>query len=110
MPQLFSRLLLCLAVLTAASLIGCDTSADRELRRAERAIDEALDVGADQYASEDYNRAEELLTEADELAKENRIQEAREVAIRAKLRAEDAKKKADEYQLILAEEEERLLR
>lgn len=94
--------------LIAFVLVGCDTTADRELNRAERALDEALDVNADAYASDDYVAAEELLIEAAELARDNRIQEAREAAIKCKLRAEDAKKKALERHRIMEEEADRL--
>lgn len=108
MPHRINLLIIILAVSTAVSLSGCDTSADRELRRAETALDEALDVGADRYATDDYQAAETYLVEAADLARENRIQEARSLAIKSKLRAEDATRKAKEYQQILQEEEERL--
>ena len=110
MPHRIKFLILVLAVLTAVSLVGCDVSAERELRRAEKALDAALDVGADRYATEDYQAAEENLVEAAELARENRIQAARSLAIKSKLRAEDATRKAKEYQMILQDEEDRLYR
>ena len=109
MPQIIKTFLFCLAVITAASLVGCDTSADRELRRAERALDAASAVSADRYATEDYQAAEQLLIEADDMSKDNRIQEARALAIKAKLRAEDAERKAKEHLLILEQEEDRLM-
>ncbi len=108
MPHPIKSLILLLTVLTAVSLAGCDTTADRELRRAEAALDAALNVGADRYATEDYQAAEEYFVEAAELAKENRIQEARNLAIKSKLRAEDSERKAKEYQQILQDEEDRL--
>ncbi len=99
-----------LVVILTAILAGCDTSAERELRRAEQSLDMAQQYGAEQYATEDYMAAQELLVEADQLARENRIQEARSLAVKAKLRADDALRKAKEYQKILEEEEDRLYR
>lgn len=96
-----------LTAIVAVSLVGCDTTADRELRRAEKALDEALEINADAYATDDYRRAEELLEEAAALANDGRIQEAREAAIKCKLRAEDAKRKAEErHQILDAEMDE----
>jgi len=96
MPRTCFTLLLCLAFFTGASLTGCVTNADREINRAKRALDAALDISADALASEDYNDAEELLDEAIKLSEENRIGEAKTTAIQAKLRAEDATRKAKE--------------
>lgn len=101
-------LLLALTALLATALAGCETTADPELRRAEKAINEALASGADASATEDYTAAEELLMKAQELARNNRILEARSTAIEAKLRANDAKIKADERLKILEAEAEQL--
>lgn len=90
------------------SLTGCDVTAERELKRAEKAIEEARDINAEEHATEDYLAAEELLVEAVELAKDNRVQEARHTAIKAKLRAEDAANKAQERMKILDEEMDEL--
>lgn len=97
-------------ILFASSLIlaGCDTSAERELKRAEKALDEALAFNADAYATDDYNAAEALMNEAAELSADNRIQEARQAAIKAKLKAEDAKRKAEERHKILSDEMDQL--
>ncbi|MFH0765288.1 MAG: hypothetical protein V2A61_02595 [Calditrichota bacterium] len=108
MPRLVSILLLSAALIIAVSLSGCDTTADRELRRAERALNEALEVNADSYATDDYTAAEELFQEAMELSRNNRIQEARAAAIKVKLRAEDAQRKAEERHRILQDEMDRL--
>ncbi|MFC2150155.1 hypothetical protein ACFLQV_01500 [Calditrichota bacterium] len=107
--MLRKALLLTVTLLTGTLLImGCDTTANRELQRAEKALDEALDLSADAYASDDYMAAEELLMEAEELANDNRIQEARQAAIKAKLRAEESMKKAQEYHRIMEDEADRL--
>ncbi len=97
-----------LLIVASVTLFGCDTTADRELRRAERALELADEVDAEASASDDYIKAEELFNEAVQLAEENRIQEARMAAIKAKLRAEDAKKKAEEHNRILDAEAEKL--
>ena len=94
--------------LFAAVLIGCDTTAERELKRAEKAINEAQQANAEEYATEDYLAAELNLNEAVELAHNNRIQESRQAAIKAKLRAEDALRKAKERQNILDAEMDEL--
>ncbi len=99
---------LVITLLFFLSLTGCDTTADRELLRAEKALDVALDYNADAYASDDYVAAEELLVEAAELANDNRIQEARMAAIKCKLRAEDATRKAKERHAIMQNEMDRL--
>ena len=104
----FAFLFIILAALASSALIGCDTTAERELNRAEVALDKALDVNADAYASDDYMAAEELLIEASDLAKDSRIQEARAAAIKSKLRAEDAERKALERHKIMEAEMERL--
>ncbi len=102
--------LLLFALLFAGSFLlwGCDTTANREIARAEKALDEALEVNADAYATEDYNAATELFQDATALAADKRIQEARTAAIKAKIRAEDAKKKAEERHKILEGEMERI--
>ncbi len=92
--------LVCLLLGGVFFLSGCRTTADREITRAERAIDEALDYNADAYATDDYNAAEELLREAVDLQDDGRIEEARHSAIKSKLRAEEALKKAKEVHRI----------
>jgi len=108
MPRLVNILLLSAALIFAIVLCSCDTTADRELGRAERALNDALEVNSDSYAPEDYTAAEELFQEAMDLSRDNRIQEARATAIKAKLRAEDAKRKADERHRILQDEMDRI--
>ncbi len=101
-------LLLGMAVITVLIFSGCETSADIELKRAEKAINEAQAVGADATASEDFSSAEQLLSEAQELARSNKILEARQTAIEAKVRADDAKTKALEQAKILDDEAQKL--
>jgi hypothetical protein len=103
-----AKLLTFAVILLAGLIVGCDTNAERELRRAEKALDDAMAVNADAYATEDYNEAEAAFDEAQQLAKDNRIQEARTAAIKAKLSAEDARRKAEERKAILESEMDRL--
>ncbi|MBM3328750.1 MAG: DUF4398 domain-containing protein [Calditrichaeota bacterium] len=101
---------LLLGIITALLLlaVGCDTTADRELQRAEEALNAALRAGADASASEDYNKAEQLLVLAQEKAQLKEISEARRLAIESKILAEDALKKAEERERILEAESERI--
>ncbi|MBM3326804.1 MAG: DUF4398 domain-containing protein [Calditrichaeota bacterium] len=101
-------LLLGVAALLAFTLSGCDTSADRELKRAEEALNKALRIGADANATEDYVKAEGLLVEAQERAQKNEIAEARRLAIESKIIAEDAYRKAEERQKIIEHEMEKI--
>lgn len=108
MPRILLVLLMGFALSSVTFLSGCDISAERELKRAERALEEAMQVSADAHATEDYNKAEEFFQEAVELNNDNRIQEARSAAIKSKLAAEDAKLKAEERMRILDSEMEKL--
>ncbi len=108
MSRVSNFILVGLALIFTLNLIGCDMTAERELKRAERAINEAQQYDAEEHATDDYRAAEELLNEAAELAKDGRIQEARQTAINAKLRAEDAMRKAKERARILEQEMEEI--
>lgn len=101
-------ILLGAAFVAAFAFTGCETSADPELKRAEKSLNEALSIGADASASEDYQKAEQLLIQAQELAKDGKILEARQTAVEAKVIADDAKTKAQEQAKILEEEAGRL--
>ncbi len=104
-----SILLLTVLIVTVSVFsTGCDTSADRELHRAEEAIIAAEEFNAEEHATDDFLKAEELLIEAAELAREGKIQKAREAAIESKLSAEDATLKAKERMRILDYEMEKL--
>jgi len=104
-----SRIILAgVTLLLGIFLLGCETTADPELKRAEKSLNEALALGADASASDDYSAAEQLLVQAQELARENKILEARSTAIEAKIRADEAKKKAEEMARILEDESSRL--
>ena len=108
MLRISSVMMLLVAALFCAFMVSCDTTAERELHRAEKAINEAQQYNAEEHATADYLEAEELLVEASELAQDNRIQEARQAAIKSKLKAEDALKKAKERQRILDAEMDEL--
>jgi len=108
MIQKTTTLLLGAALAAAFALSGCETTAEPELKRAEKALNEALAVGADASASDDYQKAEALLVHAQELARDNKILEARQTAVEAKVIADDAKTKALEHERILEAEAARL--
>ncbi len=108
MKLTLKAMLFALLIPLATGLAGCETTADIELKRAEKALNDALAVGADASASDDYSKAEELLIKAQELARDNKILEARQMAVEAKVIADDAKRKAEERQRILDDEADRL--
>ena len=97
-----------LFVVVSSISVGCDTTADRELRRAEEALDSATDYDAEEHATDDFKAADEYFQEAMELNDDGRIQEARTAAIKAKLRAEDAERKAKERISVLNQEHDKL--
>jgi len=77
-------------VLTAIVMSGCDISARWDLRRAERALKEADNAHAEQWAEREYRKAQKYLVEAMDLARERKINEARDAALEAKDWAEEA--------------------
>ena len=79
-----------LLLLLSVTSIGCDVSAERELRRAQAALEAADEIDAEAYAAEDFMEAEEYFEEAMAADEDDQVQEARRLAIKAKLRAEDA--------------------
>ena len=104
MTRKTKALLLGVTISIAMVMAGCETNADIELKRAEKSLNEALAAGADASASDDYQKAEQLLTQAQELAKANKILESRQTAVEAKICADDALRKAQEQQKILDDE------
>jgi len=108
LKQISALILAGFIAILSLSLVGCDTSAERELRRAEEALLNAEEYDAEEHATDDFTKAEELLNEAADLARDNRVQEAREAAIKSKLAAEDALRKAKERAKILEAEMENL--
>lgn len=99
---------LSLIILLSVATIGCDVSAERELRRAQASLDIADEMDAEAYAAEDYMAAEELFEEAMAASEDDQVQEARRLAIKAKLRAEDAIDKTKDRLRSLEAEQERL--
>ena len=97
-----------IAALFALFIIGCDTTADRELHRAQDAMDAAEEIGAEEYATDDFRRAYDYFQEAMDASDRGEIQEARRLAIKAKLGFEDATTKTEERMRTLQSEHERL--
>ncbi len=105
----FSNALCIILIIIVSSVsVGCDTTAERELRRAEAALDDAVEVDAEEHATDDFKAADELFQEAMEHNEDGRIQEARTAAIKSKLRAEDAMRKAEERLRVLNQEHDQL--
>jgi len=101
-------LILLLPLLFAALLaVGCDSTADRELKKAQEALDAAQAMGADAQAFDDFRRAEELFEQAMEANENGKVQDARKYAINAKIKAEDAMSKTkDRLNSLEAEREQ----
>jgi len=109
MKQLRSLILIILPIfLLAFTFSGCDSSADRELKRAQEALDQAQEMGADSHAFDDFRKAEEFFEQAMEANDDGKIQDARSFAIKAKLKAEDAMSKTKDRMSSLDEEKSRL--
>lgn len=102
-------LILILPVLFAALLfVGCDATADREMKKAQEALDAAQEMGADAHAFEDFRKAEENFERAMEANEEGKIQDARNFAIKAKIQAEDAMSKTKDRMTSLDAERQNL--
>ncbi len=105
------RTALLIIILTAFSAVlftGCDVSADRELNRAQAALDMAEEVSAEEHAPDDFLAAEEFFVEAMQANEDHEVQEARRLAIKAKLKAEDAIDKTKDRLRSLNAENERM--
>jgi len=107
MSYIIKTLLLCLGVLIAIAFIGCASSAEEELEKAEQMLDEALAFGGADIASNDYQKAQELFSEAMDLLQNERRREARSKAKKSILCAEDAINRAKKHKKALEDEEER---
>lgn len=109
MKQLRLPVLIVLPVfLLTFAFAGCDATADRELKRAQEALDQAQDMGADAHAFDDFRKAEEFFEQAMEANDNNKVQDARALAIKAKLKADDAMSKTKDRVSALKEEQSRL--
>lgn len=108
MSRIYTVLFSILFLTVSSLLTSCDTSADRELHRAEEALNAADAIDAEAHAPEDYMKAEELFEEAMSANEKGLVQETRRLAIQAKLRAEDAADKTKDRQRALEAEQDRL--
>ncbi len=72
--------------------IGCDFSARSDLRKAEKAMNEADMVKAEHYAEKEYRRAQKAFDLAMMYERDNQINQARDHALEAKEWAEEAVK------------------
>lgn len=76
--------------LAGLTISGCDYSAKGDLRAAENALKEADKVHAAQWAEREYRKAEAALGEAMSHARNNEVNEARDKAAEAKSWASEA--------------------
>jgi len=99
------RLMLVLLVVVLATA-GCDFSARRDLKRAEKALRQADELNAEFWAEPEYRKAQKAFDDAMDLARERKINEARdkatvavdwarEAAMWAKIRAEEMQKEKE---------------
>ena len=72
------------------TLTGCDFSARWDLKRAEKALNEADRVNAEHWAEKEYRKAQKALVEAMDLARVRSINAARDKALEARDWAEEA--------------------
>lgn len=66
--------------LTSLLILGCDVSARRDLRNAEKLLKKADELHAERWAEKEYHLAQKFFTEAMDLARERKINEARDAA------------------------------
>jgi len=88
--------------------MGCDYSAKRDLRRAEKALKQADAWHAEHFAEREYRKAQALFVEAMDLAKVRYINEARDKAAEAKSWAEEAAALSETRFKELQEEKDRV--
>jgi hypothetical protein len=87
------RLLIALLLLVAA---GCSEPPQKEIDRAQSAIDAARAAGADQYATEEYTAAVGTLQKARASVEQRDYRQALSYAMDARQRALDASRQAEE--------------
>jgi len=108
MRHLHFRLILPACLIFAALFAGCDYSARRDLRRAEKALKQADAWHAEQWAEKEYRKAQALFVEAMDLSKVRFVNEARDKAAEARSWAEEAAALAEMRFKEMQEEKERL--
>ena len=86
------RLLLSLAVLAAVAGAACGDPPDKEMQQAQGAIDAARAAGADQYARDEFAAAEDALKRSHEAVDQRDYRQARNTALDARERAQEAAK------------------
>ncbi|MDP8239047.1 MAG: hypothetical protein P9X24_08145 [Candidatus Hatepunaea meridiana] len=77
-------------IFTAVTLTGCDWSCRWDLKRAEKALKAADLANAEFWASPEYQKAQKYHVIAMDLARERRINEARDAAKEAREWAQEA--------------------
>lgn len=79
-----------LLFLSAVLLISCDVSARWDLKRAERALNDADKANAEFWCEREYRKAQKYFDRAMDLARARKINEARDMALEAMEWAEEA--------------------
>ncbi len=88
--QLIVILMPIILICFGLSLIGCDFSARWDLKRAEKALKEADRENAEFWAEREYRKAQKYLIEAMDYARDAKINEARDAASESRSWAEEA--------------------
>jgi len=99
---------LVLLLISGSLLTSCDFSARWDLRRAEKMLHEADKWNAQRWAETEYVKAQKLFEQAMDNAREQRINEARDLADQAHIWAETARDLAKARYLEMEEEKARL--
>jgi len=102
------NLLLIIGLIALSTTTGCDWSARWDLRQADKALQEADKHHAEVWAEKEYRKAQVALGEAIDLAKVRYVNEARDKAAEAKMWAEEATDIAIARYEEMQEEKERL--
>ncbi len=87
---------------------GCSTPIDEVMDATEKMMDHALEIGAESAAKEEFTKAQDYYVQAMDALQRDDINEARRLAKKALLLAEDAINKVARQQKSLEAEKERL--
>ena len=89
-PKLITILMPLILICFGFALFGCDFSARWDLRKAEKALKEADKENAEFWAEREYRKAQKYLIEAMDYAHDAKINEARDAASESRSWAEEA--------------------
>ncbi|GBD38036.1 Peptidoglycan-associated lipoprotein [bacterium HR37] len=95
MLKYYKFICITLLVFTTLIITGCAKKPAEELTGAEASLRAAEEAGARELAPEEFRAAEELIERAKELMNQGRHKEARELLRQAKIKADEARYKAE---------------